>query len=115
MNGISSRVVELATKYGIVSNKSYDGKYMEQLEQFANEVYYDGVKSCKKKPTNDKAMDCANEIADSFIKGFCNDSMVENFADIIRKYIKPDDSAKKIQAAYLEGMEFSDNLHKSLK
>lgn len=108
---ISSRVVELATKYGIVSNKSY----MEQLEKFANEVYHDGVKSCKKKPTNDKAMDCANEIADSFIKGFCNDSMVENFADIIRKYIKPNDSAQNIQVAYLEGMKFANDLHKSLR
>lgn len=108
---ISSRVVELATKYGIVSNKSYMG----QLEQFANEVYHDGVNSCKKKPTNDKAMDCANEIADSFIKGFCNDSMVENFADIIRKYIKPNDSAQKIQVAYLEGMKFANDLHKSLR
>jgi len=111
MSGISSRVVELATKYGIVSNKSY----MEQLEQFANEVYYDGVESCKKKPTNDKAMDCASEIADSFVRGFCNDRMVENFADIIRKYIKPDDSEKKIQAAYLNGMKFANDLHKSLR
>ena len=84
MSGISSRVVELATKYGIVSNKSYDGKYMEQLEQFANEVYYDGVKSAY----NDQVMKCANEIANTFVVGFCDHRMVENFVDIIRKYIK---------------------------
>jgi hypothetical protein len=34
-----------------------------------------------------KVMACANEIADQFTEGFCNDRMVEFFAGIIRKYI----------------------------
>jgi hypothetical protein len=102
MSGISKRVVELAAKHGIFSNEAYMEKleqfasevyydgifsnkaYMEKLEQFASEVYYDGVKSAYNNPV----MKCANEIADTFTIGFCNDRMVENFADIIRKYIK---------------------------
>ena len=82
MSGISSRVVELATKYGIVP--SHNSSYMERLEQFANEVYYDGLKAGR----NDPAIKAANEIADSFKAGFCDDRMVKNFADIIRKHIK---------------------------
>jgi len=84
MSGISKRVLELATKYGIVSEPYSNKAYMEQLEQFASEVYYDGVKSAYNNPV----MKCANEIADTFVIGFCDDRMVENFADIIRKYIK---------------------------
>jgi len=34
-----------------------------------------------------KIMGCANEIADQFVTGFCDDRMVKNFSDVIRKYI----------------------------
>lgn len=36
----------------------------------------------------DKIIAAANEIADQFSMGFCNDRMVENFATVIRKHFE---------------------------
>lgn len=36
--------------------------------------------------TEDKSLQAANEIADQFTQGFCNDRMINDFSEIIKKY-----------------------------
>lgn len=70
------------------------------------------------KEREEKVMACANEIADQFTEGFCNDRMVENFATVIRGYLMMAAHEASIEAVTehnkksLEIMEEQTDLHK---
>ena len=59
----------------------------------------------------EKVMACANEIADQFTQGFVNDRMVENFEDVIRKYMsidfEQDLNDSKDKTGYADAYEYS--------